>query len=296
MKCCILFVLLQFSGGFSAYPQTFRPVKAYQDYFDTYRDMAVRQMTLYGIPASITLAQGVLESAAGQSQLARKSNNHFGIKCNGWKGRKAYHDDDLRGECFRAYNSVADSYEDHSFFLVGNQRYSRLFNLKLTDYKGWAHGLKACGYATSPSYANRLISIIEQYELYRYDIGVDKHGRKWKGIIRPVYSFNGNQYIIARSGESFRGLAGQVGISARRLARFNERSKDDSLEEGEYVWLKKKRRKAPREYKNWRHSIKPGESMYSISQRYGIRLKSLYKLNNLPPEYTIRVGDKLRIR
>ena len=143
--------------------------KVYQDYFDTYKDMAISQMRQYGIPASITLAQGVLESGAGRSELARMSNNHFGIKCNGWTGRKVYHDDDAQGECFRAYDNAFDSYVDHSLFLKNSQRYSRLFQLKKTDYKGWAYGLKSCGYATSPTYATRLIEIIELYGLDKYD-------------------------------------------------------------------------------------------------------------------------------
>ena len=129
----------------------------FQDYFDTYKDVAIEQMLKYHIPASITLAQGVLESGAGRSELTRKANNHFGIKCHGWTGRKSYHDDDELGECFRAYDSAYESYQDHSVFLTSSQRYSSLFRLKQTDYKGWARGLKACGYATSPTYATRLI-------------------------------------------------------------------------------------------------------------------------------------------
>ena len=126
-------------------------------------------MKKYHIPASITLAQGVFESAAGRSELATKGNAHFGIKCNGWTGRKVYHDDDARNECFRAYNSAYESYEDHSRFLSGSQRYRQLFSLDITDYKGWARGLKAAGYATNPQYANKLIEIIQLYKLYQYD-------------------------------------------------------------------------------------------------------------------------------
>lgn len=274
--------------------------KTYQDYFDLYDDVAIEQMQKYGIPASITLAQGVLESGAGKSELARKGNNHFGIKCNGWTGRKTYHDDDELQECFRAYDNAYQSYVDHSLFLKNSPRYARLFELKRSDYKGWAKGLKACGYATSPTYAQRLINIIELYELYKYDKGgkFDKFQVQQLelGDLRHVYAFNDNYYVVARRGDSFRSIANEVGISYRRLASFNERDKDDSLEQGEIVWLKKKRRKAPKEFKNRPHQVVTGESMYSIAQKYGIRLKNLYKMNDLPPEYVIHVGDRLRIR
>ena len=274
----------------------------YQDYFDTYKDVAIEQMLKYHIPASITLAQGVLESGAGRSELTRKANNHFGIKCHGWTGRKSYHDDDELGECFRAYDSAYDSYQDHSTFLTTSKRYSSLFQLKQTDYKGWARGLKACGYATSPTYATRLIEIIELYKLYRYDSEhhIDKYQleqvRQHGGIQRQVHEFNNNYYVVAHKGDTFRSIAEDVDVSYKKLAKFNERDKNDVLEEGEYVWLQKKRRKAPKEYKGHIHYIKGGESMYSISQRYGIRLKNLYKMNNLSPDYIIRVGEPLRVR
>ena len=274
----------------------------FQDYFDTYKDVAIEQMLKYHIPASITLAQGVLESGAGRSELTRKANNHFGIKCHGWTGRKSYHDDDELGECFRAYDNAYESYKDHSVFLTSSKRYSSLFQLKQTDYKGWAKGLKACGYATSPTYATRLIEIIELYKLYRYDTQnhVDKYQldqvRHQGGIRRQVYEFNNNYYVIARKGDTFRSVAEDVDVSYRKLAKFNERDKNDVLEEGEMVWLQKKRRKAPKEYKGLIHLIEDGESMYSISQKYGIRLKNLYKINHLDPDFTIRVGYQLRLR
>jgi LysM repeat protein len=177
-----------------------------------------------------------------------------------------------------------------------------LFRLKQTDYKGWAKGLKACGYATSPTYATRLIEIIELYKLYRYDTKhhVDKYQldqvRHQGSILRQVHEFNNNYYVIARKGDTFRSVANDVDVSYRKLAKFNERDKNDVLEEGEMVWLQKKRRKAPKEYKGHIHYIESGESMYSISQKYGIRLKNLYKMNHLDPDYTIHVGDPLRVR
>ena len=151
---------------------TQRKIPSYEKYIKTYSALAIEQQKKYKIPASITLAQGLLESGAGQSDLARRSNNHFGIKCHSdWRGGRVYHDDDLRGECFRKYKRVEDSYEDHSNFWSKRSRYDRLFQLKITDYKGWARGLQKCGYATDRAYANKLIKVIEDYELYRYDTG-----------------------------------------------------------------------------------------------------------------------------
>ncbi len=306
MNRAIFLACLWFWGLSTAVAHPISWNKTYQDYFDTYKDVAVDQMHRYGIPASITLAQGVLESGAGKSDLARKSNNHFGIKCNGWTGRKVYHDDDERGECFRAYDNPYDSYVDHSVFLTNSQRYSRLFKLKTTDYKGWARGLKACGYATSPTYASRLIEIIELYGLDKYDRGVatvvvdynptPHHHTAHKAVQHQVQRFNDNYFVIARQGDTFRSIGEDVSVDYRRLAKFNERPVDDVLEEGEYVWLKKKRRHAPKEYKGYVYKVEAGESMYSISQRFGIRLKNLYKMNDLSPDYIIQVGDMLRIR
>lgn len=300
MKRIIFSFLCMFVAFQTAISQTMTWNQRYQNYFDKYKDVAVEQMLKYRIPASITLAQGVLESAAGNSELATKANNHFGIKCNGWTGRKSYHDDDARNECFRAYDSVYESYQDHSVFLTTSKRYSNLFQLKLTDYKGWARGLKTCGYATSPTYATKLIEIIELYKLYQYDTA--KHFDKFQaqqvkgGDSRQIYAFNKNYYLKARRGDTFRSLAKEVDIFYRKLARYNERDKNDVLEEGEIVWLKKKQNKAPKNYKGRLHYVKNGESIYSISQLYGIKLKKLYKLNNLPPTYQIRVGDVLRVR
>ena len=274
----------------------------YQQYFDQYKDMAIDQMKRYHIPASITLAQGVLESGAGRSELAVKGNNHFGIKCHGWSGRGIYHDDDENNECFRAYGSAAESYEDHSKFLSASSRYSSLFRLKQTDYKGWAYGLKSCGYATNPRYAIQLIDIIQLYKLYEYDDG------KGGSYVRPtpvgsgrmlahrVYEFNKNYYVIAKAGDTYRTIGEEVGVSYKKLAKYNENDRDARLEKGDFVWLQKKRRNAPKEYKKRPHIVQDGESMYTISQRYGIRLKHLYKMNDLSPNYQIKVGDQLRIR
>lgn len=300
MKRIIFSFLCSFVASQMVFSQTMKWNQRYQDYFDQYKDVAIEQMQKYRIPASITLAQGVLESGAGRSELATRANNHFGIKCNGWTGRKSYHDDDERNECFRAYDNAYESYHDHSVFLTTSRRYSSLFELKITDYKGWAKGLKACGYATSPTYATKLIEIIQLYKLYQYDTAksYDKFQAQQvkAGDTRRIYAFNKNYYLIARRGDTFRSIAKEVDISYRKLAKYNERDKNDVLEEGEVVWLKKKRNKAPKDYKGRLHYVKSGESMYSISQHYGIKLKKLYKLNDLPPYYQIRVGDALRLR
>lgn len=277
----------------------------YQAYIDQYKDLAIAEMLKYDIPASITLAQGLLESNAGMSDLSRKGNNHFGIKCHDWLGATTYHDDDERQECFRAYDDVYASYEDHSKFLARQPRYRQLFSLKRTDYKGWAKGLKACGYATNPIYAKQLIGIIELYKLHQYD-RADKYDRfmvkrsEVKEVapnsFRQIHIYNKNYYLIARAGDTFKSLSKEVGISARRLAKYNERDKHDKLSAGDIIYLKKKRSKADKVYKNRPHRVKAGESMYSISQRYGIKISSLYKMNHLSPSYTIRVGDLLRVR
>lgn len=277
---------------------------AYQQYFDQYKDIAIEQMLKYRIPASITLAQGVFESGAGRSELTRKGNNHFGIKCHGWTGRKTYHDDDARGECFRAYNNAYESYEDHSKFLVSGQRYQRLFRLDVTDYKGWARGLKAAGYATNPRYADKLIEIIQLYKLYRYDTAKSydkfyaRHSRDHAAgnILHPIKMFNGNYYVEVRKGDTFRSLGEEMGISYRKLAKYNERNKKDKLVPGEIIYLQKKAKRAPKSYKGRLHYVRQGESMYSIAQLYNIRLKNLYKMNHLTPDYQIKVGDSLRLR
>lgn len=295
-----LFTLILLISALGSASAQLKKSKAYTDYFNQWAEVAMQQMIQYRIPASITLAQGVLESGAGKSELALRANNHFGIKCNGWTGRRSYHDDDERGECFRAYDNAYQSYVDHSVFLSTSQRYRRLFDLKRTDYKGWAKGLKACGYATSPTYATKLIEIIETYQLHEYDIGKEFTKREdvlmQQGDVRHIYTFNKNYYIRARRGDTFRRIADDMDISYRKLARYNERNKNDVLAEGEIIWLQKKAKKAPKAFKNKPHRVEPGESMYTISQRYGIRVKYLYKMNDLGPDYVIRPGDLLRVR
>lgn len=278
---------------------------AYQAYIDQYKDLAIEQMLKYNIPASITLSQGLLESGAGRSWLTKSSNNHFGIKCHGWTGRRVFHDDDERGECFRAYDNPRQSFEDHSRFLATQSRYARLFNYARTDYKSWARGLKQCGYATNPQYASKLIQIIELYNLNQYDKAkkfdqfMVKHstedGVAPDGNFHVIKAYNKNYYVIARNGDSFQSLSKELCIGNRKLAKYNERSYKEELAAGDVIYLKKKRKKATKEYKNRPHIVQNGESMYLISQKYGIRLSSLYKKNHLSPDYQIKVGDKLRV-
>lgn len=296
-----ILLLLLFWLGIGAKAQV---NQAYWQYINQYKDVAVEQMLRYGIPASITMAQGLLESRAGLSRLARQGNNHFGIKCHGWTGRTISEDDDAYGECFRAYDSALQSYEDHSRFLRDNQRYRRLFSLRPNDYEGWARGLKACGYATNPAYADNLISIINRYRLYEldryrtYDRFMVRHsGDKPQSALglHPITICNKNYYLVARQGDTFKSIAKEVGISYRKLAKYNERDKHDVLRPGDIIFLKKKRSKADRSFKHRPHVVKAGESMYSISQLYGIKLKSLYKKNHLAPDHQIRVGEVLKV-
>ena len=270
--------------------------KQYEAYIKKYRELAVEEMKKYHIPASITLAQGLLESGAGQSALARKSNNHFGIKCGSdWYGKTVSHDDDARGECFRAYKHPKDSYEDHSKFLAGRPRYASLFNLNITDYKGWARGLKKAGYATNPRYADQLIGIIELYELYKYD---DKNYLKWlKKNPNPhqTYIANGLLYIVVRAGDSWKSISQEFDISQKKLRKYNDLYKGYALQVGDILYLEKKNKKADKEHIV--HVLRAGESMYSISQKYGIRLKNLYKLNKMDEDDPApKIGTILRLR
>ena len=295
---------------FAVSVQTQSQSTVYVEYFSKYKALAIEHMKRYQIPASITLAQGVLESGAGKSKLAREANNHFGIKCHGdWSGKKTYHDDDRPNECFRRYKNEEESFLDHSLFLAERPRYAVLFQLDVRDYKGWARGLQSCGYATDPNYANKLIKIIEDYDLYRYDA---KQGRSKRGESEPskkptkkeavvlfdkmlqAYKHCGLVYVHARQGDTFKSIAGEMGFKESRLAKYNELPKDFPLDEGDIVYLQKKNTKAAKP--NYEHIVKGGESMYFISQKYGMQLSSLYKLNRKAPDYRPEKGDILRLR
>lgn len=281
--------------------------QAYQNYFNKYKNIAIREMKRYGIPASITLAQGVLESAAGNSRLATVANNHFGIKCHDWTGPTIAQDDDEQGECFRVYGSAIESYEDHSKFLRGRKRYNSLFQLAITDYRGWAHGLKQAGYATNPVYANSLIDIIELYRLYEYDTMkpnknddfVPNNNITRKEDIdmrtRQFRAFNDNCYLTAHAGETYENIAREIGIKAHKLAKYNEQPEDSRLNEGEIVWLRKKKHHVPDNFNKQYHTAKSNESLYDIAQLYGVRLKNIIKANKKIAKRGLKAGDKVKL-
>ena len=268
----------------------------YEKYIHQYSNLAMYHQKKYAIPASITLAQGLLESGAGMSSLARKSNNHFGIKCHSdWKGQRVYHADDNPNDCFRKYNKVEDSFQDHSLFLK-RSRYARLFKLKITDYRAWAKGLQECGYATDKAYANKLINLIETYELYKYD--TNKKAGKGKDArpksYRDIYKAYGMIYVIANDNDSFEDIAYDLDFKVKNLVKYNEAPKDFPLEKGDIIFLEKKKSKADKPY--YEHVVQVGESMHSISQLYGLQLSYLYKMNKKKREYVPIEGDVLRLR
>ena len=264
----------------------------YEKYIKKYSLIAVQHQKLYRIPASITLAQGILESGAGNSELARKSNNHFGIKCHDWKGASVRHDDDLRGECFRKYKNPEQSYEDHARFLTERPRYASLFKLKVTDYKGWAKGLQRCGYATDRAYANRLIKLIEDYDVAKI---TKKTKRKITQVAKyTIYRTHDLLYVYSNGRDNLNDIAASLGFRTKDLEKYNEIPEDFPLQKGDIIYLEKKKKKADKPY--YEHIVQVGESMHSISQKYGIQIKSLYKLNKKDKDYTPEEGDVLKLR
>lgn len=293
-------------GGLNAQENTRR------QYIEKYSNLAIEQMKQYGIPASIILAQACLESGNGNSRLAVKANNHFGIKCNNWNGKRIYHNDDQKGECFRKYNSAEDSFKDHSEFLKNGRRYSSLFDLKTDDYKAWAHGLKAAGYATNPKYAQLLIDIIEKYNLSQYDTGKSsrqsakkRHNKNTERNIplnnsslykytldRQIFSTNGVPYIVATGTESYASLAKDYNLFTKELLKFNDLKSDCNISVGTIVYIGKKKKRGAATV----HVVQPGETMHKISQIEGIRLKELYKLNKMRPGTEAEAGKILNLQ
>ncbi len=288
-------------------------------YIEKYSSIAVSEMERTGVPASITLAQGLLESNAGQSRLAVKGNNHFGVKChNDWDGKKMKEDDNAPGECFRVYSNAEASFRDHSDFLRGRDRYKSLFELEVTDYKGWAKGLKKAGYATDPNYADKLITLIEDYRLYEYDRGAkvgvkppheveepkvvppEVVDRKYKEAVRfplsrSVYEQNGVPFVYSIEGESYSSIATANGLFLRELLKFNDLTEESALAPGTVVYLaRKKAEAAPGVYKYVVEG--EGESMRAISQRFGIRLAALQKMNPALIGYRLDEGDTVKLR
>lgn len=272
-------------------------------YISQYKDVAIEEMQRTGIPASITLAQGIIESNAGQSPLATDANNHFGIKChNDWTGKSFIYDDDRKNECFRKYPSSLDSYKDHSDFLKNKERYAVLFTYQQGDYKAWAKGLKACGYATNPQYANILIKCVDDYDLHQWDLNEDDRAAWFASLnncgAKPEIKENGNPEVVNASltslnaderifvfndikcitmqeGESLNDLATTYEIGLKRLMRYNDISNDSQLQPGSRVYLQPKRHNGDVEF----DTVQAGETMFAISSEHGIQLAELYEKN-----------------
>lgn len=283
-----------------------------EEYVQKFRDLAVSEMKRSGIPASITLAQGCLESNNGNSRLSIEGNNHFGIKCKStWAGKRIYHDDDAPNECFRQYKNAEESYLDHTDFLITNPRYAQLFALHVTNYKDWAHGLKKAGYATDPTYADRLIKIIEDNKLYVYDTATDlkelakieqerikeqKHPTANKGPvgIRSVELRNGLKSIVVQPGDTFESIAKELGMSDWELYSYNDYGQGYQPRPTEILYIEYKPGKADR--KHLTHKVESGDTMHFIAQRYGIKQKPLYKRNRMKKGEEPKEGDIIYLR
>lgn len=292
-----------------------------KSYIEKYSDLAVEEMYRSGVPASITLAQGLLESGNGLSELAVKGNNHFGIKChNAWTGSKVYHDDDKKGECFRKYDSPEESFRDHSDFLRYRDRYKFLFDLEPTDYKGWAHGLRKAGYATDPKYPEKLIRLIEEYELYLYDTMQPaaneekvqqmpqspaqlEQARPLTGRQREVFSFalsrqmysqNGVPFIYAAEGETYESIAKSYRLFLKEILKFNDLQQNEELLPGTVVYLKKKKKASHPGLD--RYVVEEGQTLREISQRFAVRMKDICRRNGIGQDHVLREGDVLELR
>lgn len=274
------------------------------EYIEKYKEDAIKEMHHSGVPASITLAQGILESGDGNSPLALYANNHFGIKCHSaWQGETFIMDDDEKNECFRKYPTAYESFKDHSEFLTSRSRYAALFELKITDYEGWAKGLKDAGYATNPKYADLLIALIEKHELNKYDnyakvpsktIEKNKSSSQLAANHnkRVVKLHNKIKYTVVNKGDDAKSIAQDFDMNVRQVLKYNDLNKNDKLNEGEVVYLQPKKNKAAEEY----HTVKKGENMRSISQYYGVKLNKLYKKNHMVIGTEPQVGQKLSLK
>ena len=304
-------------------------------YVSRYASIAVNEMYRTGVPASITLAQGIIESRSGQSSLAVDGNNHFGIKChNSWKGRTMLFDDDRRNECFRVYDSAEESFRDHSDFLRYRDRYKFLFDFKTTDYKSWAYGLKQAGYATDPSYAAKLIKCVEDYDLARFDrmtvtqalasggaeaekpaaseelegipdsplkieageIYRGKAGEEYRfSLSRTLYSRNGVPFVYAVEGETYATIAKSNHLLLREILTFNDLPHGGELRAGEVVFLEPKKNKTVRGLDKYIVGEEE-ETFHGICQRFAVKEKAIRKLNNLPADYVPQEGDEIVLR
>lgn len=288
--------------GFS---QPAEKLNSREQYIEKYSEEAINQMVQYNIPASITLAQGILESNNGNSALAKYGNNHFGIKCHNWEGEGIYQDDDLKNECFRKYPSALESFRDHSLFLNNRNRYAFLFNLKLEDYKGWAKGLKKAGYATNPKYAYILIALIEKHELDQFDKSLmvaqkiptqkqaKNHPLRVKNQNKHAISIHNNiKYINAINGDTFYSLANEFEMGLWQLYKYNNLEKGDILKVNDIIFLQPKKSRCKINY----HIVKKGDNIKSISQLYGLKLKKILKRNQLSIEDSLLIGSKIYLK
>ncbi|MEG2240258.1 MAG: glucosaminidase domain-containing protein [Alistipes sp.] len=328
-KKAILTLVLFLSGILMLEAQT-RATR--EEYIDRYKTIAIAHMERYGIPASITMAQGILESDCGNSRLSTEGNNHFGIKCKrNWTGDKIYHDDDAKGECFRQYPSAEASYLDHAQFLDEQPRYDSLFAYSSTDYKSWARGLKAAGYATAPDYAQRLVKIIEESNLYLLDqenggrlyatrhTSMQENPEKWFAdgssvtatagtAVDPdnyrvtinahngynIYSTNNVHYVLAKENDTFENIGRNFRLSPRNLRKFNDLKKEAQPMTGEVVYIERKKKKW--EGNALLHTAREGETAYAVGQSYAIRTRSIEKLNKLDDKSVLMQGQKIKIR
>ena len=297
-----------------------------EQYIEQYKDIAVSEMKRTGVPAAVTLAQGILETESGNSELVKKSNNHFGIKCKStWTGASVTHDDDAIGECFRSYPTAEESFKDHSDFLHTNTRYGFLFKLAQTDYRGWAYGLKKAGYATNPRYPQILINNIEQYNLQQYTIqalsempGFDSarfaNSKPEDAPLRPdptgiknnidssndipvnvpdkIIVVNKSKCVFAKKGTSLLAIATRNNINLVRLLDYNDLSSDGLLAQDQYVYLQKKSRTGAMDF----YIVLPGETLYDIAQKNGIPLQDLAEYNLLFANDAVRPGTKLFLK
>jgi len=286
------------------------------EYIHTYCSMAVAEMKRSGIPASVTLAQGILETECGNSDLVKKSNNHFGIKCKStWTGESVTHTDDAPNECFRKYSNPADSYKDHSDYLKTSPRYAALFQLAPSDYKGWAYGLKRAGYATNPQYPQIVISNIEKYNLQQYDnlteqdfdnLAVNKLLSAQKPVVQNIAvditaiensiklknKINGLKALMAPKGTSLLVIASKANIDLGKLLEFNDLSTDGLINDEQVIYLEKKPKQGNRDF----YIVLQIETLYDISQNNAIQLKYLLELNNMDENQTVQKGTKIKLR
>jgi LysM repeat protein len=305
--------------------------EAVEAYVTQYKQLAIDEMIRTGVPAAITLAQGILESNAGQCSLTLQSNNHFGIKCkDDWEGKVVYHDDDRRGECFRRYNSAEDSYRDHSDFLKNRPNYASLFNIDVTDYKDWAYGLKKAGYATNPVYATSLITTIEKYDLEQYtDVALQQSNQMsvassnvqsqqdiefknasflekqdvsqgntsyneeiLKHPVNSIFRINQTNVLLAKEGTSLFAIATQYNIPYKKLLEYNDLDNVDILQQPTLIYLEKKQKRGAKDF----HIASSNENMYDIAQEEGVQLESLLAYNNLQKNNQPKPGDKILLR